>query len=247
MKLAQVESPSLEAAPPPALEPERKPTAVESTLKAVWDRIVQKRNTAYTKSRFSVEGSGFTMFSSDQVANSDDPPFALLLGLKVQHWMDDVGVGGLFRSKVIDVSGNGAVSPTSIEARIARRWTIPFGFFDNSSSQFSLIAAAEIYRSAGSPSQFSSGYDMLKAGFGLDFPIFHNWDTGGEVLIGKAFDSSTKYEISGFIDYYIKKDVSFGTGYRIHLFEAGSTKSAPATLPYREGYGEAYSTLRWHY
>lgn len=228
-------------------QPTRKPTAVENTLTQVWKAVTGRINGGYKQSKLSVEGSGFTMFSADQTANQSDPPFALLMGLRIQHWNHRIGFGGHFRSKVIDMTGDDIVSPTQVELRTAYRWAMPFGILKNSESQISAIAAYEIYRNGSSAVDFSRGYDLFKLGFGLDFPAFNRWDTGGEVLLGMGVDGSIKYEISGFLDFYIKPKVSFGGGYRVHLFEAGSEKSSPSGLPYREGFGEAYSTLRWHY
>jgi hypothetical protein len=46
----------------------------------------------------------------------------------------------------------------------------------------------------------------------------------------------------------LRSDWSVGVGYRVHLFEAGSASSAPSGgIPYREGFGEAFTVLRKHY
>lgn len=226
----------------------RQPTAVETAISQVWEKIVGSRNSSITKSKISLEGSGFTMFSSDQSSNGTEAPVALLLGLRIQHWMGQLGFGGSFRSKTFNISDSAStVTPTQIEARIAHRWPLGFGFLGNHTSQVSIIGAFESYTNSSTNNDFASNYNLLKVGAGLDFPVFKNWDTGGELLFGQGLDGSNKFEVSGYVDYYLQNNLSLGGGYRVHLFEAGSTKSAPSTLPYREGFGEAYSTLRWHY
>lgn len=67
-------------------------------------------------------------------------------------------------------------------------------------------------------------------------------------MYGAGSDQSSKYEVSGFFHYYLDPRWSMGAGYRVHLFQAGTPESSPdGSMPYREGYGEGYSVLRWNY
>ncbi len=226
---------------------ERKPSAVENVIKKKWRRTGDSYNDSYVMSRLSLEGAGFTMFSTDQVSNQTSEPVALLLGLRLQHWFGNYGLGGTFRSKTFDISDSETVTPLQIEARFSRRWLINWGILGRKITQTSLIGALESYSNVSTTDEFAPRYSLAKVGIGLDIPVYKRWDTGGEVFLGLGFDGSKKYEISGYLDYYFNEELSFGGGYRVHLFEAGSEKSAPAELPYREGYGEAFTSLRWHY
>lgn len=224
----------------------RKPAAVETTVYSemkIEDN--SKTNAALSSSKFQFEGALFTMFGQEQNAS----PRVFALTGRVLNWWDANGFEGLVKSKVANASGSGddIPSPFQIEARYHRRWNLPFNLLSASGgTQFSLIGGYEVYRN--SAPGYSPGYDLFKAGFSVDFPVLQRWDTGGEVLYGYGSDKSTKYEIAGHINYYPKMNWSMGVGYRMHLFEAGSDKSAPPPgVPYREGYGEAYSALKWHY
>lgn len=110
----------------------------------------------------------------------------------------------------------------------------------------SWLAGIELYRNQGN-GPFSKGYDLLKTGLTFEFPLLSRWETGGELIYGYGFDSSTKYEISGHIHYFLLEEWTFGVGYRLHLFQAGSEATTPYGLPYREGFGEGYSAVKWHY
>jgi len=112
--------------------------------------------------------------------------------------------------------------------------------------QISLFGGNEFYQNAGS-SNFSRQYDLWKFGTSLEFPLSNRWTTGGEVVYGIGGDKSTKEEISGHFNYFINRNWSSGAGYRLHLFNAGSTASSPGYLPYREGYTELYTSLFYYY
>ncbi len=83
---------------------------------------------------------------------------------------------------------------------------------------------------------------------GVHFPVFRRWDTGGEILYGIGTDRSKKYEISGFLGYYLSMNATIGLGYRLYLFDAGSLlTSSSFGVPYREGGLEGSSYFRWSY
>ncbi len=205
-------------------------------------------NLRYSNSRLELEGAGFTMLSSQQVGSSASKPTGIEMALRYLAWIAN-GKNGFEADLKSKVSSNGGSSPMSLEARYHRRWFLPWNFFSSfKQSQVSLIGGFEHYRNPGG-GYFSPKYDLMKAGFSLNFPFLSSMDTGGEVLYGLGFDQSHKYEIAGHLNYYIKPTWSLGVGYRVHLFEAGGTNSAPPGygVPFREAYGEAFSVLSWRY
>ena len=228
-------------------EPEiRKPSAVapaESMISTSISNDSGKPNLGLDSSKLQVEGAVFTMHAQDQ----EDRSNVLAFTARTLNWWGPNGFEGSLKSKAASLSeDSNSPSPMQLEARYHHRWFLPFNLFSSGHTQFSLIAGYEFYRNP--VVGYSPQYDLLKTGFSVDFPLFHRWDTGGEILYGYGLDSSTKYEISGRINYYLQRNWSMGVGYRIHLFQAGSDKSAPPMgVPYREGYGEGYSVLRWHY
>lgn len=195
------------------------------------------------------EGSGMSMFSKEQISQGKTNPMAAMFGLRWQAWRGAHGFEGAAKTKVstIDSTADNDVSPMIVEASYRHRWEMVFNPFSQlKKSDFILIAGLESYKNSGQK-LFSSGYDLFKVGFGLDFPIFSRFKTGGEVLYGVGLDTSKKYELTGNLIYSFNQTWSLGLGYRVHLFEAGSVAVSPLRLPYREGYGEGYSVLRWHY
>lgn len=235
--------------PPKKIE-ERKPASVESqSVAKIDDPTMKYLNRNVGSSRFEILGAGFTMYSSEQVSQQVEQPFALTLGFRWLKWFGDNGAEASLRTKVIGVNSSASqASPLQAEFRYNRRWGLNWNWFSNRKTTYvGLIAGYEMYRNQSS-SVFASTYDLFKTGFSLGFPLGRGWDTGGDVLYGFGSDSSKKYELSGYLNYFFTQEFSAGVGYRLHLFEAGSTSSAPPSgLPYREGYGEGYSSLRWHF
>lgn len=241
-----------EPEPPPALK-ERKLAAVETApstnVMQMEDSTIQYLNTLYGDSRLSVEGASFGMMSSEQSYQGTPVPYAATMALRGKHWVGKYGAEGSFKSKVFNYNAEGSrVSPWGFEARMLRRWRTSWKWFSFLRElQITAIAGGELYRNRGN-GVFSNGYELMKVGGGLEFPVWQSWATGGEVLYGYGMDASSKLEISGFVNYFIRKQWALGAGYRVHFFEAGSLESTPAGfLPYREGYLEGYSTLRYSY
>lgn len=239
--------PTLSKASEPIVEPVRKPSSLPTTQSAMSLNMSDdntNKNLALTSSKLQFEGAVFSMHVQEQEAN----PSVLAFTGRLINWWDSNGFEGSIKSKAASLDNNPNVpAPLQLEARYHHRWLLPFNLFSpGGSTQFSLIGGYEFYRN---PTQgYSPQYDLVKTGFAVDFPVMRNWDTGGEILYGYGMDQSTKYEISGRLNYYIQRKWSMGVGYRMHLFEAGSNKSAPPIgVPYREAYGEGYSVLRWHY
>jgi hypothetical protein len=238
-----------------AAEQPREPAA-EATLsqKITTDIPPDYLNRNFSSSLFSFEGAAFTMYSQQQATQNLPNPTAMMVGLHWLGWSGSQGLEAYLKTKMVDLSSTPGdeVSPLLLEGRYHYRWNLPFNPFSKyGRSQVSWIAGYEYYNNPVS-GPFSPGYNLFKTGFDLSFPILHRWDTGGEVLYGQGLDSSVLYEISGYLHYFFEKQWSLGIGYRVNLFQAGSSASAPSGapsngVPYREGYGEGFSELRWHY
>lgn len=226
----------------------RKPSAVETTSMQMDTSIPNYLNKRYADSMLSLEGGGFTAYSQEQLSEGKQSPSAVAMGLRLMSWFGRSGFEGSFSTKVADISApNGSVAPVDLEARYHYRFPLAWSPFSGlGSSQLSTILGFEYYRnSAGG--LFSPQYNMIKTGLAVKFPLMSRWDTGGELLYGYGLDASQKYEISGFVDYYLKPDWTLGVGYRAYVFQAGSDASSPLGVPYREALGEGYSVLRWAY
>lgn len=227
----------------------RQPSALSESHAELETPVSTYLNRHYADSRLSIEGAAFTIFSQPQVDQGSQNPTALTGGVRSLHWWGSHGVEGSVKSKVATLaeSPDGGVAPLQIEARYHYRFNLPFSPFSSlGSSQISFFNGFEFYRNPVS-GPFSPGYQLWKVGTALTFPFISRWDTGGELAYGQGFDRSQKYEVSGFLSYYFDPRLSFGVGYRAHLFNAGSTASSPKELPYREAFGEGYSVMRWTY
>lgn len=211
--------------------------------------IPERMNDRYSSSSLAVEGASFLMFSSEQQMQKTAVPTAGMVGLRWRHWWETLGLEWSYRGKVVSLNESAKdLAPSAIEGRIEARTTLGWSWFSFlREMQIAGVVGAESYRNPGHAGLYSSGYDLLKTGLRLDFPVASRWDSGGEVLWGRGSDSSSKFEVSGFMNYYLNRRWTLGAGYRAHGFTAGSEKSAPVDLPYREAYGEAFSTLRYLY
>lgn len=242
---------SIRVKPKPRLAELRKPATVTNQIsEKISQKVPEYLNRNFDSSKVEVHTSAFTMYSAEQINAKKSNPTAMLVGLHWSHWLGRHGIESLISSKVVDIDNksNSDVSPLQLEARYRYRMPMSFGLFsDLHRSELSIISGYEVYRNSGS-GLFSSGYSLFKTGLGLNFPLLSRWDTGGELLYGFGLDQSKKYEISGYFNYYYDLRMSLGLGYRVHLFQAGSAAASPVNLlPYREGFGEGYSVLRWHY
>lgn len=207
-------------------------------------------NESYANSVLALEGASFLMFSSEQQSTGAKVPIAGTAGLRWKHWWETLGVEWSYRGKIASWNDSAkTLSPTAIEGRIEARTTLGWSWFSFLREiQVAGVLAAEAYRNPGGGDLFVKGYDLVKAGLRLEFPLARAWDTGGEMLYGRAGDASNKFEISGHVNYYLNARWSLGAGYRAHAYSAGSPANVPGTvLPYREAYGEAFSTLRYFY
>jgi hypothetical protein len=216
--------------------------------------IPEYLNRNFSQSKVFLEGAGVTGYSQDQLQQGKTNPSAFTLGIRAQHWLGiphytDNGFEVAYKTKMADATDNSATgfSPTQFEGRYLFRWNLNVNpLSDIKRSELMWIMGYENYNNPSSK-LFSPKYDLMKTGFGLALPLSRKWDGGGDVLYGYGTDRSQKYEVSGYFSYFLQKQWSFGMGYRVHLFEAGSNATAPIAAPYREGIGEGYSVLRWIY
>lgn len=222
---------------------ERRPSAVNTFSAKVEPPNQGPINQGYLSSKLEFETGGFTVFSPDQADLGKANPLAVILGLRSRHWFGRSGLEGAVRVKAADANYTARdINPLSLEARYHYKVHPKFLGI----TQMSVIGGYEMYRNIGQ-GFFVQKYDLAKIGFSLDFPVKNRWDMGGEVLYGRGEDGSQKFELGGRVNYYLQKNWSCGVGYRTYLFEAGSQKTAPLELPYKETYGEGYSVIQWHY
>lgn len=230
-------------------DPSREPASQDPTVMTMTPEAPEYLNRNYTDSGVSFEGSTYTALSQRQISHGDDKLVDMALAIRAQNWWNRHGLEGFFKSKAATAatSTSGTVAPVQAEARYHYRFMTPFSPFSRlGSSQMSLFLAYEMYRNNGT-APFSPRYDLLKLGTTLRFPVMRSFETGGELSYGLGLDQSQKYEVSGYLGYFFNTTWSAGAGYRLNLFQAGSLSSSPQGLPYREGFAEGYSYLKWSY
>ncbi len=234
---------------------QRAPASINSMSMSYEPGYGQYRNENVFRSYIDAEAGELTMYSRDLAAVSGQVPTSTVLGVHWLNWFGTNGFGGDAFLKVASIAqpagsstGNN-VSPVDVSVRYERRWrpTINlFSFF--SPIQLALNTGIEVYKNETTGGYYSPGYTLAELGGSIAIPLFAKWATGGDLIYGQNFDSTTMYEGNLFADYFYQKNWSLGFGYRIRLMQAGSTSEAPTTtLPYREGASEAYSVLKWYY
>jgi len=226
----------------------RKPAAVESANSTKLERSDQAdRNFKYKNTTVSLAGFLWSIQSSQQYYSSIDRPLASGLGIGGIHWWERSGFEANLKTGVIGFNKTGKeTSLRDIELRYHYRFFLPFPFGLSRELQMSLFGGFENYSNAGT--FITNHYDLFKFGTSLEFPWGRHFGGGGEFVGGVSSDHSLKGEISGHMDYYFNPDWALDLGYRLHLFQAGSAASAPfGSLPYREGYTELYSILKYHF
>lgn len=235
--------------PAPAPEAPRSPLAAsESVVKLRRAPVIGDRND-YNRSLVQIEGASLGVISSEQLTYGTSAPLLGTIGIRGHLWRDRFGAEASMKMKAFGYNSEAErVSPTQLEARIHHRWTFPWRWFSFLRElQASVFGGAEVYRNSSGGTLYSSGYELAKGGVTLRFPLGKKWDSGGELAYGLGLESSSKYEASGNVNYFFKKEWSFGVGYRVHYFQAGSSRTTPFILPYREAQGEAFSVLRYSY
>lgn len=221
----------------------------ETEIRYEVDNIQSYKNRNYTKSFVELEGSTATMFSKEVLSRGGQGATAALLGVRVRHWADfNYGYEGFLRTKVVSLnSENGTPAPLEAEGRFNLRTHTDFNPFSSlRKSQFKFFTGLQYYKNSGS-NDYAPQYQMVRFGGGFLFPIGTQFETSGEASLGIGLDSSKRYEASGLFLWYLLNDFSTGLGYRVYLFESGSNKSAPRTVPYREGAVEVLFMMRYRY
>lgn len=202
-------------------------------------------NDGYKLPKFSMNAFVWNLISSEQLANNTSTPSVTGIGVKVMHWIKNQGFSAFLKSGIASTGGSQS-QLKSLEGLYHYRFIMSSDRFFRE-LQVSLVAGFETYRNV-SDLVFSSKYDLIKVGVNSSFPWRDKWVGTGAFVVGYGLDGSTKYEVSGEVDYYLNKAWSLGFGYKIHLFEAGSVSSSGnGLLPYREGYTEGYSLLNYDY
>jgi hypothetical protein len=192
--------------------------------------------------KITVEGGETALVSSEQLGASSDAASMHVLGLRggFSDGKNSANLG--FRGQVGAANSSGSSQSSSrFEARYTRWWQMPW-----QPLRLGWLGGFDRYRNAGS-SQFSKGYDAAKTGLDVGVSFADKWKGGGNILLGGWTDSNRVYELGGFVSYEFTRELAFGLGYRLSLFEAGTSASAPVALPYREAMGEAYSALQFSF
>lgn len=177
----------------------------------------------------------------------------MLTSLRGTYWLNHRhGFEGSVKTKVTDYSELASqVEPLQLEARYHMRFQVPFFWkWLMPQFQFSFFTGFEHYtNSSANNTFFTTGYQLYKLGGAVKFPIFDNWDTGGEILYGLGSGGNAKIEMQGYLNYYLTQRWSLGLGYRVHLLRVEDESILPegSTLPLREVYGEAFGNLRFSF
>jgi len=246
--LVKAQPPKQEAQKKPE-EPVRKPTSIVAALTSKIEAVALRIfNEKYKSSQLSINGFLWGMFSSEQTAAGEANPIASGIGFKGYIWKGNHGVEVLAKSGVLGVNdiGEEQSSLKDIEARYHYRFFTGFPFGISRELQVTFFGGYEAYRNAGG--SFSSEYDLVKLGTSLQFPFSSHWMSGGEFVYGLGPGGNWKGEVSGNLSYFMNFNWSFGVGYRIHLFNAGTAEASPkGRIPYREGYTVGYSVINYHF
>lgn len=230
-------------------QPERTTASVDSSSSTKIEEVdnTPPKNTKFNGNRMSAQGMVWALQSTEQKLNQSGTPVTTGIGLNGLWWWDKHGFEGNYKSGVKGISSAGRDSESirDFEARYHYRFMGRFPW-TSKEIEMSYILGYENFQNTAESG--SNRYDIMKLGMSFKFPMLKNWMGGGEILVGRGFEQSTKYEISGYFNYFYTDSWSLGAGYRLHLFEAGSTKSTPTgVLPYREGYSEGFSGLNYHF
>lgn len=199
-----------------------------------------------TESVLSFEGFLWNVLSNEQLYSSGQSARATGLGLKWTQLYEKVGFDLHVKSGVTGLNSQGRESSLKqLEGRSHLRFFgLPYGMAPSLQSNISL--GYEIYRNSGP--LISGEYDLIKLGYGLEFPFYQKWKWSGEVAYGLGFDQSKKIQLATQVGYRLNRNWGFSTGYRFGLFEAGSLRSSPQSrLPFREGLTEGFTSLDYRF
>lgn len=193
--------------------------------------------------RVTIEGGETALVSSEQIGVEANPASTHVIGLRVGYANEKNSGSLAYHSKFGASNAEGAaLSNSRISLRYTRWWQTRF-----QALRLGWAGGFDSYRNSGAAIVYTKGYDAAKTGLDVGISIADRWKTGGDILIGTWTDSSRTYEFGGFISYEISRELAFGVGYRLSLFDAATDATAPVALPYREAMGEAYSALQFSF
>lgn len=233
--------------PPKPQKLARKPAGQNQEVLQVMKLDSTRPSDTFRDTHLGFRGFLARMQSTQQYLDDLTPPVASGIGFRGEKWWNHSGVEVILKNQVLALNSSAtSMSFFSLEPRYHYRFSIPPPFSITRDLQISLFTGHEF--ASNTSSSFSNKYDLQTFGTALEFPVGENWGAGGELALGYGFDGSTKYIISGKIDYFFSKKWSASAGYLLQLFEAGSKNAAPyGSLPYREGYTELFTTIDFHF
>jgi hypothetical protein len=229
-------------------EEKKEKAAEDQSLKKKQKKVQKKKEPKHVLNFEDYDGHiGLDLSSTYLLSNSTPQKTAsLFMGGVGGFWAPHINHGLDFRYKQKLIgSGEGAnLAPTSLEARYYFRmhWNGFFGLGFVKGFELAPALGYETYTNNQSTANFVKGYSLIKYGFKLEFLLWEQWTTGGEVFYGKA-STETKTEMAGWLQYAVWYPISIGGGYHLHLVETTN----PTALNTREGYGDLFGYLRYNF
>ena len=209
-------------------------------------------NKDFSKSHFQIEGASFAMKSIAQTDTGQDFALAMIYTLRSQYWLNHRhGLEASLKATAVgynDLGNN--INPTSGEVRYHMRFHSRFPWLSwIPESKFTLFTGYEVYKNeTANGATFIKNYELFKAGISAKFRLFERWDVGGEIAYGQSIDSTRKFELQGYLNYYLKRRWSLGLGYRLHLISLENASISPTgEAPFREAFGESFGNLRYSF
>lgn len=244
-KLIKKAKPKVEEQIVKTAEPQQPKRKLASEPIKAETRITQPEvqyNNILSKAIIDFETGTFQLSSADQQLLKQQAPVGTAMRIGYTHWFGNNGINGSFQSKLSDISSVSSGNPMELSAfylrRISNAWISPI--------RLTALGGFEYYRNSGT-TLFSPQYELMKIGASVQYPMWNHWNLGLQGLLGYGFDQSKQYEFGGKLQYYWDRRWFMGLGYRLVMFEAGSTKSAPAGLPYRETFEQGYGLFGYQF
>ncbi len=193
--------------------------------------------------KLGIEGGELARFSSEQVDAKTDPASVHVARLRLGYADSKNSASLAYMTKFGSSNSEGdAQTNRQFELRYTRWWQTSWAPL-----RVGWAGGFDSYRNGQGTARYSKGYDYLKTGLDVDIAFANRWKTGGNAYVGAWTDSNRVYEFGGFVSYDLTKELAFGVGYRLSLFDITSQAASPVQLPYREASGEAYSSLQFSF
>jgi hypothetical protein len=198
------------------------------------------RNTELTHSYLELSGFYSNFASSQAVSANLQGSNDVGVGFKYKGLWGDDGLEVFYDTAVVSPVSNGIKSdPQQLEGRYLHRF-----FID--SLQWSFLAGYESFHNT-SGGVYAADANLIKLGTNLQLPILQSWVLEGEFTYGFASDGSKQYDGLVGAQYFFVRQWSVGADLHLRLFQAGSLKSSPGSLPFREGTTDTITTLRYYF